>query len=84
MRKRVPKRVLNMAKNPINIRSKTPCGVNVSTFFLVLLITFNLPGPSFFFTYQHSQKKNEKPKYTLKTRKYNLTLRFQAKCITLS
>ena len=24
MRKRVPKRVLNMAKNPINIRSKTP------------------------------------------------------------
>ena len=23
-RKRVPKRVLNMAKNPINIRSKTP------------------------------------------------------------
>ena len=24
MTKRVPKRVLNMAKNPINIRSKTP------------------------------------------------------------
>ena len=46
--------------------------------YIVLLITFNLPGPSFFFTYQHSQKKNEKPKYTLKTRKYNLTLQFQA------
>ena len=45
---------------------------------ILLLLTFNLPGPSFFFTYQHSQKKNEKPKYTLKTRKYNLTLQFQA------
>ena len=33
--------------------------------FYLLLITFNLPGPPFFFTYQHSRKKNEKPKYTL-------------------